>query len=378
MTKYPNYFDKPSVSGAPKPSLASPHTRDPGTHRNYTGPAQGSSSNRRIGPPVENYGGKRTMLPVTSKEGSYVNPVQASRTEAVQKKYGKTFSKNKVDPSKTITGAAKTNPELANKVTSPAKYKKEPSKVRQTPLSDERLAKLKAEESNLASILQTTKKEPEMAKTPKPEVNKTTITPAAETPSVDLTSQAPLRSRQRAQRDTAKAVKSGALAPSSIGAKARAAANKLRSTPKAEPTVPETRSGPKVSETQHLQGQQFSEAGGKHRHSTSAPSAKKNAYGTDYVGKHRTSSPIYTRMSQSSGTSVPESGRTKTLPSIGGSTVSGSSAANLKRAPSTNNQESVSRSPMAQYGRYSSLQRGNTKGKIAMSAPRTNLSWHAA
>jgi hypothetical protein len=54
---------------------------------------------------------------------------------------------------------------------------------------------------------------------------------------------------------------------------------------KARSKAQATRNGPKIPETDHLQGKQFS--GGKHRASTSAASAKKNAYGTDYIGKHR-------------------------------------------------------------------------------------------
>lgn len=55
-----------------------------------------------------------------------------------------------------------------------------------------------------------------------------------------------------------------------------------------------TRNGPKVSETDHLQPQQFSSNGGRNREpvgrhaaKSSMTSAKKNAYGTDYIGKHR-------------------------------------------------------------------------------------------
>lgn len=71
-----------------------------------------------------------------------------------------------------------------------------------------------------------------------------------------------------------KAQKAMAAGPSKIGAKARAAATALRGA-----------GAMKVSETRHLQSQQF--GGGRHRAKTSATSAKKNAYGTDYIGKHR-------------------------------------------------------------------------------------------
>ena len=74
--------------------------------------------------------------------------------------------------------------------------------------------------------------------------------------------------RRRAQRASAKAQKSGGMARTSIGAKARAAATALQNgTPS------------------HLSTQQF---GGKHAAPSSYGSAKKNAAGdSGYTGSHR-------------------------------------------------------------------------------------------
>lgn len=85
-----------------------------------------------------------------------------------------------------------------------------------------------------------------------------------------------------------KAQKALSSGPSKIGAKARAAASALRSKPVA------TRNGPKVPETDHLQGKQFTSNGGRNREPVgrhAAPSSMnsvtKNNKGTDYIGRHR-------------------------------------------------------------------------------------------
>lgn len=89
------------------------------------------------------------------------------------------------------------------------------------------------------------------------------------------------------QKALAKAVKTGTYQKSSVGARARAAANKLKN----NPAPVETRNGPKVSETVHLQPQQFTRLPetyiGRHRGMNTAGAMRNARGGSSYEGTRR-------------------------------------------------------------------------------------------
>jgi len=121
------------------------------------------------------------------------------------------------------------------------------------------------------------------------------------------------RKRDRAQKQTARAVPKGRDVTGLSGTVARATAKaRAKGTPEvSRPSATPIRNGPKLPETQHLQSQQFT--GGKH-HAPSAQGARKNAYGAESKGSHATDSPIYHALARQTGTSVAPSGKGSSSP----------------------------------------------------------------